>query len=61
MDELTIQEVAQIVASEGLGYAVGEYLNSDSIQDADLRELWENAQVSLNELDVFLTPHYEEV
>lgn len=46
----TIEEVKDIIIKEGVGYAVEEYLNPDSISDPGLSELWKNAQESLTKI-----------
>ena len=48
---MTNEEVADIVEQEGLGYAIQFYLDSDKIEDANLRDKWEQAKELLDEID----------
>jgi len=47
-------EVKEIVESEGLGYAVQDYMSADDINDPKLRKLWHNAKVALDALSSYL-------
>ena len=49
-----IEEVAAIVNSEGLGYAVMGYMSADSIADPKLAELWAAADKALYALDKYI-------
>ena len=40
---LSLTQVADIVQSEGLGYAITNYLSADNISDPELRNLWDHA------------------
>jgi len=44
-------EVLGVVESEGLGYAVTDYLNASSIDDPDLRKVWRAAAEALAQLE----------
>ena len=41
---LSVTEVREIVDDEGLGYAITDYLSSDSIEDEELSRLWQEAR-----------------
>lgn len=36
----TLEEVADIVQIEGLGYAIQHYMSGESIEDPELAQLW---------------------
>ena len=44
----SLQEVADIVEIEGLGYAVQSYLSADSIKDPEVSRLWHQAKTALD-------------
>lgn len=46
----TKQEVADIVMSEGLGYAIQHYLPSTDIEDEELRMWWNKAENALDKV-----------
>lgn len=50
----TIEQVKEIVESEGLGYTVLEYMSSESIEDEILAEKWEKAARALQNVSDFL-------
>ncbi len=52
--KLTISAINDIVESEGLGYAIQDYLNADRIADPDLSEMWAKAAEQLNEITAYL-------
>lgn len=54
MNQFSILEIKQIVESEGLGYAVQDYLSSESILDPKLKQLWDAAQHALNAIEQYL-------
>ena len=47
----SVEEVAEIIEAEGIGYAVQEYLNPNSIEDEKLAKLWKQAQDILKEIE----------
>ena len=47
-EKYSIEQVADIVHSEGLGYAVMDYMSADSIEDPDLARLWRIAKEALD-------------
>lgn len=61
MKPKSLEEVAQIVDSEGLGYAITDYLSPENIEDEGLRELWLQAQTHLNLIEQKLAPYSEEM
>jgi len=56
---MTKQEVADIVDSEGLGYAITSYISGDDIDDPILREKWKEADKLLGEIQSILPEPYE--
>lgn len=60
MKKRTIQEVGNIVGTEGLGYAIQDYLGADKIEDKDLAKLWKDAELALNAVQTFLEEHLGE-
>lgn len=55
MDEkYSVKDVAYIVDSEGLGYAIMHYLSADRIEDPKLRRMWEEAGVLLTKIEAYL-------
>ncbi len=54
MDKVSNEQVVEIIETEGLGYAIGEYLNADNIEDETLATMWEEAQNLLHEIDNYL-------
>jgi hypothetical protein len=53
-DKNTINDVANIVDSEGLGYAIQSYLSAENIEDEELRTMWEDAATLLNNIEAYL-------
>lgn len=53
-EKYTTEQVADIVASEGLGYAVQHYMGADSIEDLRLAGLWSTARTALDAIDAML-------
>ena len=58
MSKKSLQDVADIVDNEGLGYAVQDYMSADSIEDEELAKLWDEAGIILNKIDKILEPYY---
>ena len=50
----TSEQVAQIVESEGLGYAIQSYLSPNEIKDKELADLWREAAEIMNEIEAYL-------
>lgn len=53
----TIEEVVEIIDSDGLGHAVQHFIDADQIEDERLKILWQDARFSLDALDSFLDIH----
>lgn len=53
------EEVADIIMNEGIGYAVMDYLNPDSIEDEELRRMFIIAYSALNEIEVKLEEYLD--
>jgi hypothetical protein len=49
-DKKTLKEVAKIVDSEGLGYAIEDYMDADRIEDPKLRAEWRRAKQSIDKI-----------
>jgi hypothetical protein len=54
MTKKTIQDVVDIINTEGLGYAVQDYLNFDNIEDKELLKLWMVAQETLDAIEKYI-------
>jgi hypothetical protein len=50
----TILEVGEIVGTEGLGYAIEDYLSPNNIEDDELSRLWREANNSLFAVKTYL-------
>jgi type II secretory pathway predicted ATPase ExeA len=50
----TDAEVAQIVDSEGLGYAITSYMGSEKFINRKLAKLWDEAKIILDEITAIL-------
>lgn len=59
-EKKSLEEVAQIVQCEGLGYAVQHYMSGDEIENKTLREFWEEASRLLNQIDTILETYYDD-
>ena len=46
-EKLTVAEVENLVAYEGLGYCIFTYISSGKIEDGELAILWEHAKQSM--------------
>lgn len=47
MSKYSLEDMAEIIDSEGLGYAIEDYVNSEDIEDPRLVDLWDQATVTL--------------
>lgn len=54
MEKLSNEQVKAIVESEGISYAVTEYLSPFNILDKELSELWSNVATSLKDILKYL-------
>ncbi len=52
--KLTISQINDIVETEGLGYAIEDYLASNRIADADLADMWAKASELLKEIQSYI-------
>lgn len=50
----TIEDVRDVVETEGLDYAVVHYLGAESIEDEDLRRVWQEAHDALGAINAIL-------
>ena len=50
MEKHTIEEVRDIIETEGLGYAVQDYMSAESIADETLAHYWKKASEYLNKI-----------
>lgn len=53
-EKYSVEQVADIVNSEGLGYAVQHGLSADSIEDLRLAGLWATAKTALKAIGKIL-------
>lgn len=53
-EKYSIRQVAEIVHSEGLDYAIQHYLSADSIADLRLAGLWVTAKNALDAIEEIL-------
>ncbi|WP_425203736.1 hypothetical protein [Priestia megaterium] len=56
----TIEDLYYIVENEGLGYAVADYVNPDTIEDDEMKKLWEEAEAALSKVQKVLDKWGEE-
>lgn len=52
--KLTNKTVAGIIESEGIGYAIKDYLSPDQIKDPVLAKLWETAREAINAVEEYV-------
>lgn len=57
----SVSQVADIISSEGLGYAIQSYLKSTQIKDEDLAEMWERASDILTEITEYIEENSDSV
>ncbi len=50
----TMNDAYNIIENEGLGYAVTSYISGNEFADPKLRELWNNAERVLNDLEEYV-------
>jgi hypothetical protein len=53
------QDVADIVQSEGLGYAIESYLSHNQIEDEGLAKLWQDCRAIMSEINRKLDEYVE--
>lgn len=59
MKKYTLQDVADIVQSEGLGYAIHSYLSHDRIEDEELAKLWRDCSDLMDKIKAKLENYLE--
>lgn len=57
MSKYCLQEVADIVDNEGIGYAITAYMSHKAIEDEELASLWEQADEVLSKIEKILEPY----
>ena len=57
----SLEEVAEYMASEGLGYAVQHGMNWRKIEDKKLSVLWKKAADTLNSIEAMLSDYEVEM
>ena len=59
-EKYDLKTVAQIVDSEGLGYAITSYMSESRIADKKLAKLWKQARVVLQKIEDMLPDPHED-
>jgi hypothetical protein len=59
--KLSVSEIAHVIESEGLGYAIQSYLSSSQIKDDDLADMWERASDLLKEITEYVEDNSDDV
>jgi len=59
-EKKTIEDLYYIVENEGLGYAVADYVNADTIEDDEMRNLWKEAEEASKKVQRILDKWEEE-
>lgn len=57
MKKVDIEYVKSVVESEGLEYAVCNYLSADHIEDTTLSALWKRASNAMRDVEKYLKEH----
>jgi hypothetical protein len=57
MKKWSLQEIADKVMNEGLGYMVQEYLGASKIKDEELSKLWGECKQKMDEIEKILEPY----
>lgn len=60
MTKKSLQEVRDIIESEGLGYAIQAYISGNSIEDAWLAKKWNQASELLYEIHEYICDSTED-
>jgi len=53
----TLEDIGEIVYIEGLGYAIQSYLNSEDIENEELKIKWKQCAKLMNEIENILKPY----
>lgn len=59
-DNLKTRDVRRIIEADGIGYAVQDYINPNSVADEELARLIKTAKSALDAIDSYLEDHEEE-
>ena len=54
VSKVTIEEVFDIIDTEGLAYSIDGYLNADMIEDRALSSLWKKAQDAMSDVAKYI-------
>lgn len=57
MKKYSLEELAQVVESEGLGYAIQHYLDAERIEDPEMAALWKQCAELMDQIDKKLEPY----
>lgn len=57
----SVSEIASIVESEGLGYAIQHYIAVSSIKDEDLSDMWARAKELLAEIEEYIEDNADDM
>jgi len=52
--KLTVREIRDVIESEGIGYAIKEYLHSSEISDDKLAKMWKKCADLLNQIEEYV-------
>jgi len=52
--KLSIKDLKEYVAYEGIGYCISEYIPPTKIEDVELRKLWNSAKRDINKIVEYL-------
>lgn len=50
----SVDQVAEIIETEGLGYAIQHYLSPENIADKKLADMWQRAAALLKEIERYV-------
>lgn len=50
----TIEDIEEIIQSDGLGHAIQHNIDAESIEDGQLRLLWLDAKIALEKVEDYL-------
>ena len=57
MDKVNMEYIQRVVESEGLEYAVCNYLSAERIEDQALALLWDKASCAMMDVEQYLKAH----
>ena len=61
MNKLTNEEIGSTVSSEGIGYAIEYQINSNEIEDNELKKWWKQAEEAIDKINELLEDYIEEM